>query len=141
MTTIDLRYWIASQCLSNNLPRNMLKQIKTQVERTVMAPRFKIDTSKYLYHFEDLFHIRRRKEKKTSRNEGLDGKNSNKIFFFVVLYYNDLVVGFQRSIGLYEKQILRFLMNIYFCRICCKKINTKTSIVEDGGRICFFFSK
>ena len=56
-------------------------RIKMQVERTAMAPRFKMDTSKHVYNLQDLFHIRRRKEKKTSRNERLDGKNGKKIFF------------------------------------------------------------
>ena len=83
-----------------------------------------------MYNFQDLFHVTRRKEKKSSGNEGLDGKKGKKIFFFfffVVLYYNELVVGFQRLIAACEKQILRFLINmqeIYFFRICYKKINT-----------------
>ena len=80
LTTTDLTHWIASQCLNHNFPRSILKQIKMQLERTAMAPRFKIDTSKHVDNFQDLFHIRRRKEKKTCRNEGLDGKNGKKIF-------------------------------------------------------------
>ena len=77
-------------------------------------------------YFQDLFHIRRRKQNKTSGNGGLDGKNGKRIFF-VVLYCNDLVVGFQCLIGASEKQIFMFLINmpgIYFFRICYKKINT-----------------
>ena len=77
-----------------------------------------------MYNFQDLFHISRRKENKTSRNEGLLGKNGKKTFPFVVLYDNGLVVNFQRLIGPCEKQILRFLIDNYFYRICCKKINT-----------------
>ena len=80
LTTIDLTDWIASQCLNHNFPRSILKRIKMQLERTVMAPRFQVDTSKHVDNFQDLFHIRRRKEKKTSRNEGLDGKIGKKIF-------------------------------------------------------------
>ena len=95
-----------------------------QVWRTTMALRFKIDTSRHVSNFQDLFHIRRKKENNTFRNEGFDGKNGKKILFFVALYCNDLVVGFQRLIGTCEKQILRFLINIYFYRNCCKKINT-----------------
>ena len=79
LTTIDLTYWIAFQCLNHNFPRSILKRIKTQVERTAMAPRFKIDASKHVYNFQNLFYIRRRKENKASRNESLDGKNSKKI--------------------------------------------------------------
>ena len=93
--TIDLRYWIGSKCLIHNFSRSVLKPIKTQVERTAMASRFKIDTSIHVFNFQGLFHIRRRKENKISRNEGLNGKNGKKtLFFFVVLYYNDLVIGF-----------------------------------------------
>ena len=66
----------------------------------------------------------KRKENKTSINEGLEGKNGKKIFVCVVLYYNDLVVVFQCLIGVCEKQILRLLINIYFFRISCRKINT-----------------
>ena len=46
-----------------------------------MAPRFKIDTSIHMHNFQDLCHITRRKEKKTSGNEGLDGKNGKKIYW------------------------------------------------------------
>ena len=123
-TTSDLRYWISSQCLIHNFPGSILKQIKTQVERTAIDPRFKIDHSKKVYNFQGLFQILRRKENKTYRNEGLDSKKVKKILFFVVLYYNDLVVGFQRLIGACQKLILRFLINIYLYIICCKKINT-----------------
>ena len=100
LTTIDLRHWITSHCLNHNFPRSILKVIKTQVEKTAMAPRFKIDTSKHVYNFQNSFHTRRRKEKKPSRIEGLDGKIGKKIFVCVcvVLYYNDLVVGFQRLV-------------------------------------------
>ena len=73
LTTIDLRYWIASQCLNHNFPRNVLEQIKAQVDRTAMVPSFKTNTSKHVYNFQDLFHIRRKRGNKTSRNEGLDG--------------------------------------------------------------------
>ena len=51
------------QCLWHNFPRSILKRIKMQAERTARA------------------HIRRRKENKTSTNEGLNGKNGKKIFF------------------------------------------------------------
>ena len=78
-----------------------------------MAPRFKIDTSKHVYNFQYLFHIRRRKQNKTSRNEGMGGKNGKNIFF-VILYYKDLVDGFQRLIEACEKQVLGFPINIYF---------------------------
>ena len=64
-----------------------------------------------MYNLQDLCHITRRREKKTSGNEGLDGKNGKKIcFFLVILYYNDLVVGFQKLIAACEKQILRSLL-------------------------------
>ena len=36
--------------------------------------------------FKDLFHITRRKQKKTSRNEDLDSKNSKKIFLCVFVF-------------------------------------------------------
>ena len=82
LPTIDLRYQIASQCLSDNFPRSISKRIKTQVETNAMAPRFKIDTSMHVYKFQDLFHITRRKEKKTSENEGLDGKSGKNTYCF-----------------------------------------------------------
>ena len=44
LTTIDLRYQIAPLCLSQNLPRSIPREIKTQLERISIAPRFKIDT-------------------------------------------------------------------------------------------------
>ena len=91
LTTIDLRYWIASQCIKHNFSRSILKRLKTQVERTVMAPRFKIDTSIHVHNFQDLFRTRS--------------------FLCVVLYYNDLVVGFQCLIRECEKQSLRFPIN------------------------------
>ena len=81
LTTINLRYWTESQCLSHKFPRNILKQIKNQVERIAMPPRFQIDTSKHVYDFLYLFHIKRRKENKTFRNEGLGGKSGKKISF------------------------------------------------------------
>ena len=73
-STIDLGYWIASQCLSHNFPRSIPKRIKTQVERTAIAPRFNIYSSIHVYNFQDLCHITKGKENKTSGNEGLDGK-------------------------------------------------------------------
>ena len=60
LTTIDLRYWIASQYLSHNFLRSILKRIKTQVKRIAMALRFKIDTSKYVYNVRDLFQKKRK---------------------------------------------------------------------------------
>ena len=45
-------------------------------------------------------------------------------FFFVVLYYNDLVVGLKRLIEACEKQLLRFPINIYFYKTRYKKIYT-----------------
>ena len=128
LPTIDLRYQIASQCLSHNFPRSISKRIKTQVETNAMAPRFKIDTSMHMYKFQDLFHITRRKEKKTSENEGLDGKSGKNTYcFFIALYYNNLVISSQRLIAACANQILMFLINmpgIYFFRTCYKKINT-----------------
>ena len=50
-----------------------------------MALRFKIDTSKHVLNFQDLLHVRKKKENKTFRNEGLDGKNCKNVFFFVAL--------------------------------------------------------
>ena len=93
LPTIDLRNWIASQCLSDNFQRSISKRIKTQVEKIPMAiPRFKIQDSKIqdasiqVYNLQDLCHITRRKESKTSGNEGLDGKNGKKICFFSRFY-------------------------------------------------------
>ena len=83
LSTIDLRYWIASQCLSEDFRRSIPKQIKTQVHRITIAPRFKINTSVHVYNFLDLCRIARRKENKTSGNEGLDGKNGKKICVFL----------------------------------------------------------
>ena len=47
LLTIDLRHWIASQCLSHNFSRSTPKQIKTKIERITMAPRFKTDSGLY----------------------------------------------------------------------------------------------
>ena len=82
-----------------------------QVERIEIAPRFKIDTSKHVYNFHDLFHIRRRKEKKFPEMKIWMVKTVRK-YFFVVLHYNDLVVGFQLLTRACEKKILRFLINM-----------------------------
>ena len=49
------------------------------------------------------------------------------VFFFVIFYYNDFVVGSQRLIAASEKQTLRILINmpeIYFFSIWYKRINT-----------------
>ena len=49
------------------------------------------------------------------------------VFFFVIFYYNDFVVGFQRLIAASEKQTFRILINmpeIYFFSIWYKRINT-----------------
>ena len=80
LPNIDLRYWIPSQCLSDNFPRSIMKRIKKQVERITMAPRFRIDISLHVYNFQDLFRITRRKENKTFGDEDLDGKNGKKIY-------------------------------------------------------------
>ena len=79
LPTIDLRYQILSQCLSENFPRSITNRIKTQVERITMAPRFRIDASLHVYNFQDLFRITRRKENKTFGDKDLDGKNGKKI--------------------------------------------------------------
>ena len=68
-------------------------------------------------------------------------KTVRRVFLCVVLCYNDSLVVFQRLIEACEEQILRFPINIYFYRICCKKINTSTNIVDDGGPIRFFSNK
>ena len=47
LLTIDLRHWIASQCLSHNFSRSTPKQIKAKIERITMAPRFKTDSGLY----------------------------------------------------------------------------------------------
>ena len=52
-----------------------------------MAPRFKIDTYIHVYNFEDLCGITRRRENKTSGNEGLDGESGKKIWGFLVILY------------------------------------------------------
>ena len=57
----------------------------------MMAPRFKIDTYIHMYNFEDLCRITRRRENKTSGNEGLDGENGKKIWGFLVILYELLV--------------------------------------------------
>ena len=67
LPTIDIRYWIASRCLSNNFPRSIPKWIKTKVETITMAPRFKIDTYIHVYNFEDLCALR--EEEKTKLPE------------------------------------------------------------------------
>ena len=131
---IDLRHWIESQCLSHNFPRSISKRIKTQVERIAIPPYMCIISKIY-------FTLREEKKRKLPEMKVWMVKTVRRFFFFffVVLYYNELVVGFQRLIATCEKQILRFLINmqeIYFFRICCKKINTWTSIVDDGGPIC-----
>ena len=47
LTTIDLRYWIVSQCIRHNFSRSILKRLKTQVKRIVMASRCKIISKIY----------------------------------------------------------------------------------------------
>ena len=85
LATIELRFCIASHCLSHNLLRSIPKRIKTQLEKITVVPRFKIDTLIHVYNFQDLFRITRRKENSSSGKEGLDDKNGRKIWFCITM--------------------------------------------------------
>ena len=61
LTTINLSHWIAFQRLSHNCPRSILSRCIT---------------SKIYFTLEE-----EKKKKKTSRNEGLNGKNGKTSFF------------------------------------------------------------
>ena len=142
LRTIDPRHWIAPQCLSNNFPRSIPKWIKTQVERIAMAPRFKVDTWIHMHNFQIYVTLREEKKTKLPKMKVWMVRTVRRfVFFFVIFYYNDFVVSFQRLIAASKKQTLRILINmpeIYFFSIWYKRINTWTSIVYDGRPFCLF---
>ena len=89
LPNIDLRYWIPSQCLSDNFPRSIMKRIKTQVERITMAPRFRIDTSFMCITSKIYFALREEKKTKLSEMKIWMVKTVRR---FIVVFYCDFVL-------------------------------------------------
>ena len=56
----------------------------------------------------------------------------------MVLYYNGLAVGFQPLIGAWEKQILRFLINIHFIEFAERKSMHKLAYLMMEDQSVFF---
>ena len=73
-----------------------------------MGPRFNIDTAIHMYHcITSKIHVTLREEKKRKLPEMkvwmVKTVRRFIVLFFVILYYNDLAVGFQRLIAACEK--------------------------------------